>query len=187
MTLETTTESKPLGHKDLGLSKPKARRSVSDPTKQPFSGAYSHRGQGYIVDPQQMTDNSRIVSMDPEDRRREALRRQLEEPLNLPQPDPEMWDSLNVRLGYLRVQVLPELIGCRWDAMAKAVAMSCRPTVIRVLDPGLEPSVDSVWWRLTIWVDDTGKIKKCEQECKVPLTAAVPNGAMLRQYLKTTK
>jgi hypothetical protein len=105
--------------------------------------------------------------------------------LNLPDPEPIPWDPMKYRLGYVVVEVLTQLKGRLWDSISRSLVESERPTVVRVLNYGVEPSLDSVWWRVTVYLDEGGLISKCEQERKVPLPNHVPDGRTMRFMMGT--
>jgi len=66
---------------------------------------------------------------------------------------------------YGNVNVLPDLIGKRWDGTALKLCHSARPSMIRVTS-GLQ-TTDSILWRITIQTDENGVIKSVTQEAEI--------------------
>jgi hypothetical protein len=102
--------------------------------------------------------------------------------LDLPEPSPTVW-SLQDRIGYVVMPVLPQLIGGRWSSLARAAVQTLRPSTVRVITEGSKVSQDSVWWRVNVYLSIEGKIEKVEQECKVPLPSSLFNGQQFKQAL----
>jgi hypothetical protein len=91
--------------------------------------------------------------------------------------------SLQDRIGYVVMPVLPQLIGGRWSSLARAAVQTLRPSTVRVITEGSKVSQDSVWWRVNVYLSIEGKIEKVEQECKVPLPSSLFNGQQFKQAL----
>lgn len=87
-------------------------------------------------------------------------------------PDSISWTSL---------KVLDFLNGNPWDQVALNYIHSLRPSCIRVTKG--ETTLDSVPWRVTVYVDDYGIIRHVEQEVEVGCDGGFANAYELRMGL----
>lgn len=99
--------------------------------------------------------------------------------LSLPEPRPDPFPE-GSQLGYVRIDVLPQLIGCKWDNISRAMLEATRPSCIQVMRKGIKQDANSVWWRVTVHLDENSVIERVEQECKVPLPFGVSCGKMMK-------
>lgn len=106
----------------------------------------------------------------------------IDEVLRLPEPMPKAYDKFRDRLGYAVLDALPEVIGCRWDAVAEAAIRTLRPSAIRLAPVGVKLASDAVWWRVTVYLEDSVILRVC-QEVKVILPNSCQNGRMLKVAL----
>lgn len=81
------------------------------------------------------------------------------------------WDTS----GYLSIEVLPNLKGRPWDALALGMCHALRPSHLRVVTDGIQ--LDAQTWRVTVWIDaKTNLIRQITQEVEVGLPDGVPHG-----------
>ena len=84
--------------------------------------------------------------------------------------------------GYLCLDVLPFLVGKKWDVVALGYVHSLRPSCIRVTKGVIKS--DSREWRVTVYVDDKDVITNIEQEVEVGLPAQCAGGEALEYALQ---
>ena len=89
------------------------------------------------------------------------------------------------RTGIASLEVLPELEGIPWGAMAKNFIHSLRPEVIRVVSDGTR--LDVCPWRVTVWVNQDMIIQKITQEVEVGLEGNYLHGGDLCSQLQKAK
>lgn len=102
--------------------------------------------------------------------------------LELPEPLPEIVSGRDDKIGYCVMSVLPELIGCKWDSIAEAAIRTTRPSAVRLAPKGVMLSNDAVWWRVTVYLEDS-VITKVTQEVKIILPKTCPNGRAFKYAL----
>lgn len=88
------------------------------------------------------------------------------------------------RTGSLVLEVLPFLIGQKWDGFALGYVHSLRPSRVRVIWPGEMKAGNAVPWRVTVYVDGSNLVRGVEQECEVGLPEGVKNGYELDQQME---
>jgi hypothetical protein len=88
------------------------------------------------------------------------------------------------RVGFLTVNVLPELVGRQFDEAALGMIHSLRPSIIRVSRG--EVLCDAFAWRVTVWVTPDDQIIEVTQEVEVGLPRGVQHGGHLRHLIATT-
>ena len=71
------------------------------------------------------------------------------------------------RISFRTIQVLPELIGRPWNKEALSYVHGLRPSYIRVVLG--EQTTDAIHWRVTVGVDEDGRITGIEQEVEIAL------------------
>ena len=86
------------------------------------------------------------------------------------------------RVGFTVIDVLPFLVGRKWDEHALAFVHTIRPSAIRVTD-GAEKS-DAYCWRVTVSVDKDAIIQSIVQEVVVGLVAEWQHGADAKAWLR---
>ena len=86
------------------------------------------------------------------------------------------------RMGFLSLDVLPFLVGRKWDTVSLAYVHSLRPSSLRVVTDGIQ--LDARPWRVTVWIDENDFIKKIQQEVKVGLPDECNSGSALKDALK---
>jgi hypothetical protein len=79
------------------------------------------------------------------------------------------------RIGFTAIDVLPFLVGRKWDEHALAFVHTLRPSSIRVTD-GEEKS-DTYRWRVTVHIDKDETIQSIVQEVEVGLVPEWQYGA----------
>jgi hypothetical protein len=82
-------------------------------------------------------------------------------------------DRVN-RISYSSIKALEFLNGRAWDDIALAYVHALRPSAIRVTRG--EETMDSVLWRVTVYVDERDTITGIRQEVEVWLPEGVENG-----------
>lgn len=82
----------------------------------------------------------------------------------------------------LSLDILPILIGKKWDDLALGIVHSVRPSSIRVVKNGFI-KLDIRTWRVTIFLDENDCIERITQECTVGLPDGVEHGRHLRLSL----
>lgn len=102
--------------------------------------------------------------------------------LDLPEPMPKSISPYEDRIGYVVFDMLPEVIGCKYDSAALAAIRALRPSVVRTVVKGQKISSDAVWWRVTVHLDQ-GVIMRVQQECKVVLPLSCMHGRMLKLHM----
>lgn len=85
-------------------------------------------------------------------------------------------------VGWGVIECLPSLIGKPWDQLALNYAHALRPSCIRVTEGMV--TCNAVPWRVTIFVDSIGNIRKIEQEVEVGLTGGYEHAHDLRTHAK---
>jgi hypothetical protein len=88
------------------------------------------------------------------------------------------------RIGWLDVDVLPDLVGRKLDEAAFGMIHSLRPSIIRVSRG--EVLCDAWPWRVTVWVTPDDRIIEITQEVEVGLPLGVQHGGHLRHVIATT-
>lgn len=83
---------------------------------------------------------------------------------------------------YLELDVLPQLKGKLWDELTLALVHSTRPSCIRVTTGRC--TLDSVLWRVTVYVDDKGIIRTIRQEVECAPVAPITTGHHLHVALE---
>lgn len=86
------------------------------------------------------------------------------------------------RVGYLSIKVLEFLTGYPWNDLALGYVHGLRPSAIRVTKD--EETMDSVPYRVTVYVDENDRITGMRQEVEVWLPEGVEHGADLRERMK---
>lgn len=66
---------------------------------------------------------------------------------------------------YGNVNILPDLIGKRWDDDALKLCHSARPSMIRVTAG--EETTDAILWRITVRTSEKGIIESVTQEAEI--------------------
>lgn len=84
--------------------------------------------------------------------------------------------------GSLCLDVLPFLVGHKWDVVALGYVHSLRPSCVRVTKGAIK--TDSREWRVTVYVDKKNVITNIEQEVAVGLPAQCANGEALQYALQ---
>ena len=87
------------------------------------------------------------------------------------------------RMGYLVLDVLPILIGKKWNDYALGIVHAARPTSIRVATISESVVCDYRPWRITVHINDEDIITSVKQECEVGLPDGVEHGSRLRESL----
>jgi hypothetical protein len=85
------------------------------------------------------------------------------------------------RFGYMYIDVLPILIGKKWNQYSLGMIHSLRPSSIRVSTGTV--TCDAQRWRVTIIVDENDIIKSVKQEVEVSLPEDVKHGNHLSSLL----
>lgn len=80
---------------------------------------------------------------------------------------------------FLSVEVLPILIGHKWDDIALGYVHSLRPSSIRVSTGSI--TLDSRPWRVTVIVDGDNRIQNISQE----VTAGAPESIRCGEHMHT--
>ena len=91
------------------------------------------------------------------------------------------YDKPNV-IGFLSLDVLPYLIGHKWDEVALGYVHSLRPSCIRVGDGMF--TCDGILHRVSITVDENEVITRLTQEVEVGLPKGIYSGKQMRNALK---
>jgi hypothetical protein len=86
------------------------------------------------------------------------------------------------RRGWTSIDVLPFLIGRKWDERALGFVHALRPTYIRVTQG--EETTDARTWRVTVTVDENDVIQEMRQEVEVGLAEDWQNGYDASQWAK---
>lgn len=85
--------------------------------------------------------------------------------------------------GFLVLDVLPILIGKKWNDYALGIIHAARPSAIRVATTSESVVCDYVGWRITVHINNEDIILSVKQECEVGLPEGVTNGSHLRESL----
>lgn len=80
------------------------------------------------------------------------------------------------------LDILPILIGKKWNDIALGIVHAVRPSSIRVIQGG-SYTLDSRSWRVTVFIDENDIIEKISQECVVGLPDGIEHGRHLRLSL----
>lgn len=88
------------------------------------------------------------------------------------------------RRGYLSIDVLDFLKGKPWDEVSLAYVSALRPSYIRVILHGQGQTLDAMTDRVTVHLDEAGKIDEISQEVSVWLPERVAHGEALRHALQ---
>lgn len=85
--------------------------------------------------------------------------------------------------GFLVLDVLPILIGKKWNDYALGIIHAVRPSYIRVASISEPVKCDYRPWRITVHVNDDDIITSVKQECTVGLPDGIEHGSHLRESL----
>jgi hypothetical protein len=82
------------------------------------------------------------------------------------------------------IEVLPELKGKPWNAVALAYISGLRPSYIRVLKSKDWQTMDGMSWRVSVRLDTENRIQEITQEVCVSLPENISTGHHLQMCLK---
>jgi hypothetical protein len=196
MTLTTEHEARErfrsLLNADLpGLSKPKTKRFITGTGMDPFNNNAAHMAKRHGFHIQHTTDLLMPLKMDSQINGSEewchaTIDQQIRmadadwqsKVLDLPEYKPEEFDCESY--GYMQIDIAPQMIGRRWDSVTRAFLQAYRPSRVVLLEHDMDPPFEAMWWRITVKLNDVGRIVSVKQEVKVPLPRGVTCGGDLR-------
>jgi hypothetical protein len=89
--------------------------------------------------------------------------------------------------GYTSLDVLPEALGLPFDDLVVALLWSLRPSTLAVLGPGDGQITNAVPWRVTVRLDEDGRVANVSQEVAVGFgTGSDVMAALRRASLEST-
>lgn len=174
-----------------GLTKPKVKRLITGANMDPFNknSAYMSKMHGVHIESER--DLLMPLRMDSnigntEEWRHATIDKRIEmaeedwqqRVLELPEYKPEEFEA--EALGYMQIDIAPQVIGRRWDSITRAVLQAYRPSRVVLLDHETDPPFEAMWWRITVKMTDMGRIQWVKQEVRVPLPRGVTSGADLK-------
>ncbi len=84
---------------------------------------------------------------------------------------------------FCHVPMCPYLIGRFWDELALSAVLAMRPDSLRVIRHGDPASDDARRYRLSVHLDEQGKIKSVTQELPVPCPELIKNATHWKELL----
>ena len=91
-------------------------------------------------------------------------------------------ELLSKRRSYICIEVLPFLKGRKIDKVVMGYLHALRPSSVRVCYD--MATLDSVTWRVTIWLNEDETIREIMQEVEIGIYEDVKNGLHLKCILE---
>jgi hypothetical protein len=174
-----------------GMSKPKTKRFVTGVGMDPFNNNAAHMAKMHGFHIQHQTDLLMPLKMESnlgntEEWRHATIDQRIQmaeqdwqsRVLDIPEYKPEAFDCESY--GYMQIDIAPQMIGRRWDSITRAFLQAYRPSRVVLLDHETDPPFEAMWWRITVKMNEMGRIVWVKQEVQVPLPRGVTCGGDLR-------
>lgn len=174
-----------------GLTKPRVKRHITGADMDPFNNNAAHMAKQHGVQIEAQKELLMPLRMESnlgnsEEWRHATIDKKIEmaeqdwagRTLELPEYKAESFDC--EAEGYMQIDIAPQMIGRRWDSITRAFLQAYRPSRVVLLDHETDPPFEAMWWRVTVKLNEMGRIVWVKQEVRVPLPRGVTCGGDLK-------